>query len=137
MEPTLPISVVVADRHRGMLSTARRLLEVEADLEVVGAAGELARARRMADACAADVLVVDLHMLGVAARRAVADLRRELPGTAVVILTMEATPAFVPALLEAGASGYVLKEFAEVDLVAAVRAAALGHSFVSDKLATV
>jgi DNA-binding NarL/FixJ family response regulator len=131
-----PIKVVVADRHNGMLFTARLLLEAEADLEVIGSAADLAWARRMASEGAADVLVVDLHMLGSAARSAVRELRRQLPGTAVVILTMEATPAFVPALFDAGASGYVLKEFAEVDLADAVREAALGHSFVSEKLSS-
>lgn len=129
-----PITVVVADRHNGMLFTARLLLEAETGLEVVGSAGDLGWAKRLARETDADVLVVDLHMLGGAARAAVAELRRELPGTAVVIITMEASPAFVPALFDAGASGYVLKEFAEVDLVQAVREAALGHSFVSAKL---
>jgi DNA-binding NarL/FixJ family response regulator len=136
MENSLPTKVVVADRHTGMLLTARLLLEAESDLDVVGSAADLAWAKRTVRDAGADVLVVDLHMLGVASRQAVAELRRELPGTAVVILTMEATPAFVPALFGAGASGYVLKEFAEVDLADAVREAALGGRFVSEKLAT-
>ncbi len=136
MEPPLPIKVVVADRHNGMLFTARLLLEAEADLEVVGSAADLAWGRRMAAEHAADVLVVDLHMLGSAPRSAIRELRRQLPDTAVVILTMEATRAIVPTLFDAGASGYVLKEFAEVDLADAVREAARGHSFVSEKLST-
>jgi DNA-binding NarL/FixJ family response regulator len=137
MEQPLPIKVVLADRHNGMLFTARLLLEAESDLEVVGSAGDLGWARRLASEAEADVLVVDLHMLGGAARAAVTELRRTLPHTAVVILTMEATPALVPALFNAGASGYVLKEFAEVDLADAVRDAASGHSFISAKLSTV
>jgi DNA-binding NarL/FixJ family response regulator len=132
-----PIKVVVADRHNGMLFTARLLLEAESDLEVVGSAADLGWARRLASDAQADVLVVDLHMLGTSARAAIGELRRELPGTAVVILTMEATPALVPALLKAGACAYVLKDFAEVDLADAVRLAAGGHSFVSAKLASV
>ena len=131
---TSPIRVVLADRHSGMLFTARRLLESEDDLEVVGAAGDLAWAGRVAADHAADVLVVDLHMLGASSRAAVAELRGRLPDTAIVILTMEASPAFVPPLFEAGASAYVLKEFAEVDLAAAVRETARGHRFVSEKL---
>ncbi len=135
MEQPLLTRVVVADRHSAMLFTARRLLEAEDDLDVVGSADDLEAATRAALQAEADVLVVDLNMLGGSSREKIAELRSELPSTAIVILTMEATPAFVPAVLDAGASGYVLKEFAEVDLAAAVREAALGHRFVSEKLA--
>jgi DNA-binding NarL/FixJ family response regulator len=135
MEKPLPIQVVVADRHSAMLFTARLLLEAEDDLEVVGSSGDLGWATRIAAEHEADVLVVDLHMLGSSSRATIAELRRVLPTTAIVILTMEATPAFVPAVFGAGASAYVLKEFAEVDLAEAVREAASGHSFVSEKLA--
>jgi DNA-binding NarL/FixJ family response regulator len=130
-----PIRVVVADRHSAMLFTARLLLEAEDDLEVVGSSDELDWATRIAAEHEAQVLVVDLHMLGGSSRAKISELRRHLPATAIVILTMEATPAFVPAVFDAGASAYVLKEFAEVDLAEAVREAAIGHSFVSGKLA--
>jgi DNA-binding NarL/FixJ family response regulator len=137
MEKLRPIRVVVADRHSAMLSTARLLLDSEDGIEVVGSADDLAWAAQVAADADADVLVADLHMLGPSSRTKIAELRSQLPGTAIVILTMEATPAFIPVVFEAGASGYVLKEFAEVDLAQAVREAAVGHRFVSEKLAAV
>ncbi|HET9074049.1 MAG TPA: response regulator transcription factor [Solirubrobacteraceae bacterium] len=131
----LQTTVVVADSHPSMLFTSTRLLDAEDDLTVTGSTGDLERATAMASEQQADVMIIDLHMLEGSSRAAVASLRRRNPDTAVVILTMEATQAFVAPLLDAGASGYVLKEFADSDLAHAVREAAGGRRFVSEKLA--
>ena len=127
--------VVVVDPHPAMLATAQGLLATEDDITVIAATGELTWGTRVAAEQHADVIVVDLRALEASSRSRIADLRRRLPGTAIVILTMEAAPAFVAALIAAGAHGYVLKEFAESDLAQAVRQAAVGQRFVSAKIA--
>jgi two-component system, NarL family, response regulator NreC len=130
------LRVVVADSHPGMLVTAGLLLDAEDDLRVLGTATDIDRAAAMVARYAADVLIVDLHMLDGATRATISRLRKQLPNTQIVILTMEATPAYVGIVREAGALGYVLKEFADGDLAEAVREAARGHSFVSGRLTT-
>jgi two-component system, NarL family, response regulator NreC len=126
--------VVVADPHPSMLLTTRGLLEAEDGIEVLATTGDLSWATRIAAGHEADVLIIDLHMLEGSSRATIADLRRRLPKTAIVIHTMEAASAFARAAIGAGASGYVLKEFAESDLADAVRQAVIGQRFVSDKI---
>ena len=134
MAQSLPTTVVVADPHPSMLFTSTLLIDGEDDLTVTGSTGDLEWAAALASEHQADVLIIDLHMLEGSSRSTVASLRRRSPHTAIIILTMEATPAFVAPLLEAGASGYVLKEFADSELAHAVREAAGGRHFVSEKL---
>ena len=129
------IRVVLADPRLSILQIATPVLEAADDLVVSAVATDLASAVARCQEHDAQVLIVDLHMLGESSRRGIRELRRQLPGTALIILTMEATPAFVPAVIGAGASAYVLKEFAETELVPAVREVACGHHFVSAQLA--
>ena len=127
--------VVLADPRYSILLTVTPILEAEPDIALVAVAGDLGSAVLRSAEHAAEVLIIDLHMLEGSSRARIRELRHRLPGTALIILTMEATPAFVPAVLGAGASAYVLKEFTERDLVPAVREAAAGHRFVSAQLA--
>lgn len=128
-------TVVIADDHPGMRRSLRALMEATPDIDVAAEAGDLALTRQHVIGHRPDVLVVDLQMSGSSSIRAVSELRRRVPATHVVVLSMEDAPGFAQRALAAGASGYVLKELAGEDLPAAVRAAAAGEEFVSEPVA--
>jgi two-component system response regulator NreC len=75
-------------------------------------------------------LILDLHMPGDTSLSAMPALRGSAPGTAIVVLTMQEDPAFAREAMAAGARGYVLKEAADTELVAAIRTVADGGTYL-------
>ncbi len=128
------ITVVLADDHNVIRSGLRAMLEAEDDLRVIGEAADAAAARKLVRDRRPRVLVLDLQMPGADPASDVAVLREEAPATAVVVLTMQADPRRARDLLRAGAAGYVLKQAAERQLTAAIRAAAAGGSYIDPEL---
>lgn len=134
MEMTPQITVVLADDHNVIRVGLRNLLEVEADLRVIGEASDAAGAAKLTQDRRPDVLALDLQMPGADPRRDVPRLRELSPETAIVILTMQSDPHLARDLLRAGASGYVLKQAAERNLVEAIRSVAGGGSYADPQL---
>ena len=128
------IRIVIADDHAVVRSGLRLLLEAEPDFEVVAEAGDVEAARRYVRGHHPGVLVLDLNMPGGSSLDAIPVLRNEAPETQIVILTMQEEPAFARQALSAGAIGYVLKEAADAELVAAVRRAAAGETYLNPAL---
>ena len=128
------ITVVLADDHNVIRSGLRALLEVEDDLRVIGEAADAPGAQKLVADRRRDVLVLDLQMPGAEPAGDIAALREEVPATRIVVLTMESDPRRARDLLQAGASGYVLKQAAERQLTAAIRAAADGGSYIDPEL---
>ena len=115
-------------------SGLRLLLDAEPDLQVVADAGDLPDAARKIRAHRPEVLVLDLNMPGGSTLPEIPTLRETSPGTGIVVLTMQDDPAFAREALRAGALGYVLKQAAEDELVAAVRKAATGETYLNPTL---
>jgi two-component system response regulator NreC len=132
--PDPPIRVVLADDHALMRRTLRRLLDREHGVQVVAEAGDLSTVHRHVHARLPHVLVLDLSMPDGSSIETIRRLREEVPSTEIVVLTMEDGPAFAQQALDAGAVGFVLKDFADVELSRAVRAAARGEQFVSPRV---
>ncbi|HEU5252046.1 MAG TPA: response regulator transcription factor [Solirubrobacterales bacterium] len=128
------ISVVLADDHNVIRSGLRAMLEAEEGIRVIGEAADAATAQKLVRDRRPDVLVLDLQMPGAEPARDVPALREEVPGTAIVVLTMQNDPRRARELLRAGAAGYVLKQAAERQLTAAIRAAAGGGSYIDPEL---
>lgn len=128
------ITVVLADDHNVIRTGLRAMLEGEEDLRVIGEAGDAPTAQKLVRDRRPDVLVLDLQMPGADPASDVPALRGEIPGTAIVVLTMQSDPRRARDLLRAGASGYVLKQAAERQLTAAIRAAAAGGSYIDPEL---
>jgi two-component system response regulator NreC len=126
--------IVIADDHRVVRSGLRMLLDREEGFEVVAEAGDVADARRYVRAYHPDVLILDLNMPGDPSLPAIPNVLEESPGTRVVVLTMQEDPAFAREALQSGASGYVLKEAADEELVHAVQAAASGGTYLNPAL---
>ncbi len=129
------IRIVLADDHRLVRAGLSMLLESEGDMEVVAEAGDVDEALRAVLGHKPDVLLLDLTMPGtLSSQDAIPEVARHSPETKVVVLTMQEDPEYARTALRQGALGYVLKEAADVELVAAVRLAALGRPYLNPQL---
>jgi two-component system response regulator NreC len=128
------ITIVLADDHTIVRHGLRMLLEAEHDLHIVAEAADANEATRKVLAYKPSVLVLDLSMPGGSSLGAIPRMITSSPQTAIVVLTMEDEPRFAREALRAGALGFVLKEAADTELVAAVRAAATGQRYLNPQL---
>jgi len=126
---------VLADDHAVVRSGLRMVLERESGMEVVSEAGDAESAVRTVLGHKPSVLVLDLNMPGeLTSLDAIPRIAEVSPDTRVVVLTMQEDPEFARQALRAGASGYVLKEAADDELVEAVRRAAAGDTYLNPSL---
>jgi two-component system response regulator NreC len=129
------ISVLLADDHTLMRRTLRLLLESEEDVEVIAEASDLPAVLELVQGSRPHVLVIDLDLPGGSSIQAIGRLRIRAPETQIVVLTMEENPIFAQQVLAAGALGFVVKNHADSELSAAVRAAARGERYLSPRVA--
>jgi two-component system response regulator NreC len=128
------IRVVVVDDHAVVRSGLRFLLDANEDIEVVGEAGNAKDAIFRARALKPDVMLLDVVMPGSSGIDALPELLKESPETKVLVLSMQDDPSYVREAFGAGASGYVLKEAADEEVVSAVREIANGGRYVHPSL---
>lgn len=133
-QDTAVLSIVVVDDHAMVRTGLRMLLDQQAGWRVAAEAADLQGAYAAVAQHHPDVVVLDLHLREESGLDAIGQLLERAPHTRVVVLTMEAHPAFAREALQLGASGYVLKEAAEQELVSAVRAAAAGRTYLQPRL---
>ncbi|WP_026370411.1 response regulator [Kallotenue papyrolyticum] len=131
----MSIRVLLADDHGVVRKGVREFLEEEADIEVVGEASDGAQAVELARALAPDVVVMDIKMPGLSGVEATRRIRRDAPGVRVLALTAYDDEPYIFGLLEAGASGYVLKTAESRELIRAIRAVAAGQSALDPAIA--
>jgi two-component system response regulator NreC len=124
------IRIVVVDDHAVVRSGLRLLLGGESDLEVVGEAGDAREAVFEARAQKPDVILLDVVMPGESGIEAVPKLLHEAPDAKVLVLSMQDDPNYVREAFAAGASGYVLKEAVDTEVVEAIRQVAAGGRYV-------
>lgn len=130
----MSIRVLIVDDHAVVRAGLRLLLEAEDDLEPVGEAGSARDAVFEARAARPDVILLDVVMPDGSGLEAVPKLLHENPETKVLMLSMEDDPQYVRQAFAAGASGYVLKEAADTEVVAAIREVARGGRYVHPAL---
>jgi len=126
--------VLLADDHAILRTGLRLLLEREPDLAVIGEAADGREAVDWMARTSADIVVMDVGMPGLNGIEAAGQIVRRYPGVGVVMLSMHSDETYVLRCLRAGARGYVLKESAESELIAAIRAVRQGKSFFSPKV---
>jgi two-component system, NarL family, response regulator NreC len=124
------IRVVIVDDHAILRSGLRRVLEAEHDIEVVGEAENADRAVFETIETKPDVIVMDVVMPGKSGIEGMPAVLQAAPEAKVLVLSMQDDPSYVREAFEAGASGYVLKEAADTEVVGAVRAVAGGERYV-------
>lgn len=129
-----PIRVLLVDDQSMLRMGFALVLNAEADIEVVGEAGDGAAALAMARALRPDIVLMDVRMPGVDGIQATASVLAELPRTRVIILTTFDLDEYAFAALRAGASGFLLKDARPAELVAAIRAVASGDAAVSPRV---
>ncbi len=130
------IRILLADDHAILRAGLKALLNAQPDMQVVGEAATGEEAVRVAQAEQPDIVLMDISMGeagGVAATR---EVLRVCPATRVLMLTMHDDVAYVQQALDAGALGYVLKRAADSELLAAIRAAQRGETFLYPSVAT-
>jgi DNA-binding NarL/FixJ family response regulator len=124
---TAPIRVLLVDDHAMVRRGMRDFLSLHDDLEIVGEAADGAAAIEQAAALRPDVVVMDLLMPGVDGIDATARIKAADPDVEIVAITSFVEEARIVAALEAGASGFLLKDAEADELAAAIRAAASGE----------
>src|SRR5438067_4681897 len=128
------IKIVLVDDHAVVRSGLRLLLDGQEEIEVVGEAGNAKDAIFRARALKPDVMLLDVVMPGESGIDVLPKLLKESPTTKVLVLSMQDDPSYVREAFAAGASGYVLKEAADEEVVAAVREIANGGRYVHPAL---
>jgi DNA-binding NarL/FixJ family response regulator len=122
-----PIRILLVDDHAMVRRGMRDFLALHGDLEIVGEAADGASAIEQANTLEPDVVVMDLLMPGVDGIEATAQIKARHPDTEIVAITSFVEEARIVAALEAGASGFLLKDAEADELAAAIRAAASGE----------
>lgn len=129
-----PITVVVVDDHVLFRSGLRELLQQE-EIQVVGEASSAEAGLEAIERHAPDVAIMDLSLPRMSGHEAIRRMATIAPKTQVLVLTISANEADVTEAVLAGACGYLLKDASVEDIVAGVRAAAIGESMVSPRMA--
>jgi DNA-binding NarL/FixJ family response regulator len=123
--------VLLAEDHTIVRKGLRSLLESEPSIEVVGEAADGRQAVDKTRELSPDLVLMDISMPGLNGLEATRQIRQHFPATRVLILTMHADEEYILQILQAGASGYVVKQAAPEELVAAVEAVCHGETFLS------
>jgi DNA-binding NarL/FixJ family response regulator len=121
------IRVLIVDDHEIVREGLQMLLAEEPDFEVVGTAGDGAAALKLAEATKPDVIVMDLVMPGLDGIEATRRIHHNNPEARVLVLTTFADDRRVREAIQAGATGYLLKDVLKADLLRALRDAAVGR----------
>lgn len=122
------IRLLLADDHAILRAGLRMLLDAQPDMVVVGEAADGEEAVRRAHATRPDVAVVDLTMPGLSGVETLQRLRRELPVTRLLVLTMHDDPAYARVALAAGAAGHIVKDRESSELLSAIRSVHRGRT---------
>jgi two-component system response regulator NreC len=124
------IKVVLADDHSILRSGLKMLLSSERDIEVVE---EVANGHAAINACIEhqpNIIIIDISMPDGAGIPAIKKIKNQVPDTEIIVLTMHSDIGWVRSAVTAGASGFIVKQFAETELKRAIRSVLAGQPFI-------
>lgn len=129
------IRIVIADDHTIVREGLKHLLSAAADLAVIGEAQNGQEVLQRARKDDFDVLLLDMSMPGKSGIELIKQVRSENPKLRILVLSMHEEEQYAVRALKAGAAGYMTKESASAQLVAAIRKVAGGGAFISPAVA--
>jgi DNA-binding NarL/FixJ family response regulator len=130
----LEIRVLIAEDHETVREGLRLIVDAQDDMQVCGEAGNGREAIRLAQKLSPDVLLMDISMPELNGLKAAAKLKRVAPEIKILTLTRHTDEAYLQELLQAGVSGYVLKQSAASELVRAIRTVAGGGNYLDPSM---
>jgi two-component system, NarL family, response regulator NreC len=134
MHPTgeyAKVRVLLADDHTILRAGLKMMLNAQPDIEVVGEASDGRQALEEAVRLQPDVILMDITMPELNGIEATRQIKKLLPDTRILVLTMHENEGYLFQMLRAGASGYMLKEAADTDLISAIRVVSSGRFYLS------
>ena len=131
------IKIVLADDHKIVRDGLRTLLEHEPDMEVIAEAEDGRTTVRLARKLSPDLIIMDITMPDMNGIDATHDVMKDVPSVKVIALSMHSDRRFVTSMLEAGASGYLLKDCAFEELARAVRTVMADQTYLSPRIADI
>jgi DNA-binding NarL/FixJ family response regulator len=135
MTDSQPIRVILADDHAVVRKGIREFLEAEPDIDIVGEAADGPTTLELVSRHQPDVAVLDIQMPGMTGIEVTRQIKARHPEVRVLILTAYDDDPYIFALLQAGASGYILKTADSLELIHAVRAVHRGESALDPAVA--
>jgi DNA-binding NarL/FixJ family response regulator len=130
------IRLIIADDHPVVRAGLEGMIASQTDFEIVGEASSGVEAVALASTLHPDVVLMDLRMTGLDGVAAIAQIRKQQPETPVLVLTTYDSDADIRRAIEAGATGYVLKDTPRDQLFSAIRAVAQGKSALAPAILT-
>ena len=131
------IRVLLVDDHAILREGLRALLSFQSDIEVIGEATNGEEAIQRVGELKPDIILMDIAMPGINGLEATQHICRQYPNSRVIILSQHEDRQYVVPLLQAGASGYILKRAIGEDLYSAIRKVYLGETYLDPALNTV
>jgi two-component system response regulator NreC len=125
------VRLLIADDHKIFRQGIKKLLEEEQDLQVVGEAADGREVVKKATELKPDIILMDIAMANLNGLEATKQIKKVLPESKIIMLTMHKNEEYVLQSFQAGASGYILKEGAVEELVSAIRSIYADKSFLS------
>jgi two-component system, NarL family, response regulator NreC len=130
----IQIRCILVDDHTLFREGLRRVLEAETDIQIVGEASNASEAVARVRELHPDVVLIDIGMPGMSSFEAARIINRESPGTRLIFLTMYEDEEYLLQCLDAGASGYILKDAPGPKLITAVREVSQGRKYLSPQV---
>lgn len=129
-----PLRILLADDHAVFREGLKALIATQADMNIIEEASDGLTAWRRAVELRPDLVIMDVTMPGLGGAEATRMIRRDCPGTRVLALTVHEVAGYLRQLLEAGASGYLIKRVAFEELVRAIRVVAGGGTYLDPNM---
>jgi len=128
------IKILIADDHAIVRSGLQQLLKAQSDIEIIGEASNGREVLKKIRTLKPDIVILDIVMPKISGLEVIVHIRKTIPSTQIVVLSMYGKESFVHQVLSSGALGYVLKASPLYDIIKAIHAVHRGEYFLSSQI---